>query len=62
MDDTGPRLHFVATPPRQAAPMPKQTLIFWTPRLVLLGTLRSLRESSGPRQVVGRAVVRDDIR
>lgn len=33
-----------ATPPLAPAPMPRQTLVFWTPRLVLGATMRAMIE------------------
>ncbi len=33
-----------ATPPLAPAPMPRQTLVFWTPRLVLAATMRAMIE------------------
>ena len=33
-----------ATPPLAPAPMPRQTLVFWTPRLVLAATMRATIE------------------
>jgi hypothetical protein len=61
MNDAGLTPYFAATPPPQAAPMPKQTLIFWTPRLALVATLRNLRDMrqrGAPQQIASRAIVR----
>ena len=46
-----------ATPPPAPAPMPRQTLVFWTPRLLLRTTLRAVTELRRPQRAVQRAAV-----
>ncbi len=46
-----------ATPPLCPAPMPRQELVFWTPRVMLATTLRAVSEIRRPQRVVQRATV-----
>jgi hypothetical protein len=46
-----------ATPPPCPAPMPRQTLVFWTPRLMLASTLRAVSELRRPQRAVQPAIV-----
>jgi hypothetical protein len=46
-----------ATPPLSPAPMPRQTLVFWTPRLVLAATLHSMMELRRPLRIMQRATI-----
>jgi len=46
-----------ATPPICPAPMPRQTVVFWTPRLLLAATLRSMMELRRPLRVMQRATI-----
>lgn len=38
-----------ATPPLAPVPMPRQTLVFWTPRLALAATMRAVSEFRRPQ-------------
>jgi hypothetical protein len=44
-----------ATPPRRPAPMPRQTLEFWSPRLLILVLLTPFKAMLRPRLAVQRA-------
>jgi hypothetical protein len=44
-----------ATPPRQPAPMPRQVLAFWTPRRLLVSSLRALKQQ--PSRAIQQATV-----
>jgi hypothetical protein len=46
-----------ATPPRRPAPMPRQTLVFWTPRLVMTTMLTLVKEPRQPQPAVQHAPV-----
>ena len=46
-----------ATPPLCPAPMPRQTVVFWTPRLLLAATLRSMMELRRPLRIMQRAAI-----
>ncbi len=46
-----------ATPPLCPAPMPRQELVFWTPRLVLATTLRAVSDIRRPQRAAQRATV-----
>jgi hypothetical protein len=46
-----------ATPPLCPAPMPRQTIVLWTPRLALTTTLRAVTELRRPQRVLQRATV-----
>ena len=45
------------TPPLCPAPMPRQTIVFWTPRLMLTAFLRTVAELRWPQRTVRRATV-----
>jgi hypothetical protein len=45
-----------ATPPVSPAPMPPQTLVFWTPRLALASALRAVTDLRRPEHAVQRAI------
>ena len=46
-----------ATPARQPTPMPRQVLTFWTPRHILVSSLRGLKQLRRPLRAVQRATV-----
>jgi len=46
-----------STPPVCPAPMPRQTLVFWTPRQALATTLRAVTELRRPQRAAQRATV-----
>lgn len=46
-----------ATPPLAPAPMPRQTLVFWTPRLALGSILRGMTEIGRPLRIMQRATI-----
>jgi hypothetical protein len=46
-----------ATPPLCPAPMPRQELVFWTPRVMLATTLRAVSEIRRPQRAVQRVTV-----
>ena len=37
--------------------MPRQTVVFWTPRLLLAATLRSMMELRRPLRIMQRAAI-----
>jgi hypothetical protein len=53
--DPLPVLH-EATPPLAPALMPRQTLVLWTPRLMLAATMRALSEFRRPQAVLPATV------
>ena len=46
-----------ATPPLCPAPMPRQNLVFWTPRVVLTAALQTVIEFRRTQRVVQRATI-----
>ena len=46
-----------ATPPLCPAPMPRQTLVYWTPRLALAALLNATTNLWRPKGAVQRAAV-----
>jgi hypothetical protein len=48
---------FEATPPCRPAPMPTQTIAFWTPRRNLATMIATLKEFRRPTRMTQRAVV-----
>jgi len=48
---------FEATPASRPAPMPRQTITFWTPRLSLATMIAILKEVRRPMRITQRAVV-----
>jgi len=54
-DDRAPI--FEVTPPRRPAPMPRQTMTFWRPRLSLATTIAILKDFRRPMRMTQRVVV-----
>lgn len=48
---------FDETPPRRLAPMPMQTLSYWTPGAVFEALVHGMTEGMGPHRVLRRAVI-----
>jgi hypothetical protein len=48
---------FEVTPPRRPAPMPMQTVSYWTPRAVVVAMLHGVTEGMGPHRVLRRAAI-----